>query len=232
MKTRILFFSFLLISFSAHAQTLSGVVSLQGDIPAQQELNMKADSNCAAHYGDEDVYNPQVLVDDSRHLKNVFVYLKSGVQPQNFEKPAEKVVLDQKGCLFEPRVFGLRTGQALEMTNSDETLHNVHAQPEKQKRFNIGLPMQGMKMSRSFDKEEVMVTIKCDVHPWMRAYAGVLDHPFFAVTDEHGYFAINDIPPGIYEVEIWHELFGRQTREVILQDETQTADFVFQTDAV
>lgn len=206
---------------------ISGTVRFEGALPAAQELNMNADPSCVAFHNGEDVYNPQALVDADGGLKNVFVYIKSGLTEKDYPLPEESVVLDQRGCLFEPRVAGIRAGQSLEMINSDETLHNVNAQAEKQKRFNIGLPMQGMKMTRSFKEEEVMVTIKCDVHPWMRAFVGVLKHPFFAVTGETGAFRIEGLNPGIYEIEIWHELFGRQTREVILKEDGLTEDFIY-----
>lgn len=216
----------LLLSAPLYAEKLSGVVTFEGTAPDPKSLRMNADPNCAEHYDGEDVYDPQVVLSETGGLKNVFVYLKAGVSG-DYAAPEDSVVLDQKGCLFTPRVLGLRVGQSLEMINSDPTLHNVHAQAKTQKRFNVGLPVQGMKMSRSFNKEEVMVTIKCDVHPWMRAYAGVLEHPFFAVTDENGAFEISDIPAGIYEVEIWHEVFGRQSREVILKDAPEQLDFTY-----
>lgn len=220
-------FSMLFIGTVCQAAVISGTIRFEGEAPAAQELNMAADPNCLEFHGGEDVFNPQVLVGEQGGLKNVFVYIKKGVPEDVQPVPDASVVLDQKGCLFEPRVAGIRAGQNLEMMNSDETLHNVNAQAEKQKRFNIGLPMQGMKMTRSFKETEVMVMIKCDVHPWMRAYVGVLKHPYFDVTGLSGSFEIEGLDPGIYEIEIWHEVFGRQTREVVLKDESLTEDFVY-----
>jgi plastocyanin len=114
----------------------------------------------------------------------VFVYVKDGLGNYVFDTPTESVKIDQQNCRYHPHVFGLRVGQVLEIVNSDSTLHNIHATPKGNAEFNTGQPIQGMKTNHTFTQKEVMVPFKCDVHGWMNAYVGVLDHPYFAVSDE------------------------------------------------
>ena len=106
----------------------------------------------------------------------------------------------------------MRVGQPIEIINSDPTLHNIHAMPKANSEFNTGQPMQGMKTKHTFTAKEVMVPFKCDVHGWMNAYVGVLDHPYFAVTGEDGKFALKGLPPGTYTIEAWHEKLGAHDR--------------------
>ena len=118
-------------------------------------------------------------------LANVFVYVKDGLG-NYVVRHADRVrsTIDQKDCRYHPHVFGMRVGQPLEIVNSDPTLHNIHALPKGNTEFNTGQPIQGMKTTHTFTAKEVMVPFKCDVHGWMNAYVGVLDHPYFAVTDD------------------------------------------------
>ena len=175
---------------------------------------MSIDKACVAGAGP----NPQsdaVLIGADGGLKNVFVYVKEGLDAAySFDIPATAVVLDQKGCIYTPRVLGIRAGQALTVLNSDETLHNVHAIPMANQEFNSGMPFKDTKLTKTFTVPEVMVRFKCDVHPWMGAYVGVTAHPFFAVTDASGAFEIKGLPPGTYTIEAWHERFGRRTSTV------------------
>jgi uncharacterized protein (DUF2141 family) len=126
-------------------------------------------------------------------------------------------------------VFGIQVGQPLEIKNSDATLHNVHSLSTKTPQFNLGMPIQNMKLKKAFTAPEVMVKIKCEVHPWMSAYAGVLDHPFFAVSGDDGTFTIKNLPPGEYTIEAWHQKYGSQTQKVTVaaDGDAKTADFSF-----
>jgi plastocyanin len=173
-----------------------------------------------------------VLVASDGSLKNAFVYVKDGIDPAYaFPIPSETVVLDQKGCIYTPRVVGVRAGQTLEILNSDPTVHNVHAVPMANQEFNTGQPFQGMRHRQVFTVPEVMVRFKCDVHGWMAAYVGVVTHPFFAVTDEAGRFELKGVPPGTYTIEAWHEKFGRLTEKVTIADrQSQPVAFTFTPD--
>jgi plastocyanin len=204
--------------------TISGRAVFTGAAPAVETLKMTTDKACVAAAGP----NPQsdaVLIAADGGLKNVFVYVKQGLDPAySFEMPASPVVLDQKGCIYTPRVVGVRAGQPFEVLNSDDTLHNIHALPMANQDFNTSLK----KISRTFTVPEVMVRFKCDVHPWMAAYVGVVAHPFFAVTDASGAFELKGVPPGTYTLEAWHERFGTRTLGVTIDPKgSQTATFSF-----
>jgi len=187
---------------------------------------MNADPNCAALHN-EPVKAETVIVNDNGTLRNVFVYVKEGVEGKTFEVPQTAVTIDQKGCQYHPHVFGIQIGQAFEIINSDATLHNIHSLAEKSKQFNLGMPIQGMKLNKKFDQPEIMVKLKCDVHPWMSAYVGVLPHPFFSVTGTNGTFEIKDLPSDEYTIEAWHEKYGTQVQQVTVGEGAASVDFTF-----
>ena len=187
---------------------------------------MNSDPNCKP---DGAAATEQVVVTDGA-LQNVFVYVKDGLGNLRFPVPATAVTLDQKGCRYTPHVLGIQVGQPLEVLNSDATLHNVHAVAETNREFNTGQPIQGMKHTHTFTTQEVMVPFKCDVHGWMTAFVGVLDHPFYAVTGSDGRFELKGLPPGTYTIEAWHETLGAQTQEVTIgEKETKDVPFSFET---
>jgi plastocyanin len=155
-----------------------------------------------------------VLVGPGNGLQNVFVYVKDGLGDRTFQAPTTPVVLDQQGCKYMPHVFGAQVGQPVLIKNSDGTLHNVHAVPKVNAEFNFGQPLKGMETKRTFDKPEIMVPFRCDVHGWMAAYGGIVPHPFFAVTAADGTFEIKGLPAGTFTIETWHEQFGLQMQTV------------------
>jgi hypothetical protein len=201
---------------TATAGDVKGVVNLDGVAPKNETLKMNADPVCVKQAQGPQLSETYVVGDDGKTLGNVFVYVKDGLGTYVFDTPTEKATIDQKECRYRPHVFGMRVNQPLEILNSDPTLHNIHAMPKANTEFNNGQPIQGMKMTHTFDKKEVMVPFKCDVHGWMNAYVGVLDHPYFAVTDKDGKFELKSLPPGTYTIEAWHEKLGTQTASVTL----------------
>jgi plastocyanin len=157
----------------------------------------------------------------------VFVYIKDGLGNKYlFDTPTEPVDLDQKGCMYHPHVVGVRVGQPLRVINSDQTMHNVHGMPQTNREFNKSQPITGQKDSFTFTAPEVMIPFKCDVHGWMNAYVGVVNHPYFAVTGHGGTFALRSVPPGTYTVEAWHEKLGRQQKSVTV-GEKEKKEIVF-----
>lgn len=199
----------------ATAAKITGKIAFEGTPPANAVINMTSDAACAAGNKGE-VTTDSILVDNGG-LQNVFVYIKDGLGNKYlFDTPTDPVVLDQKGCHYSPHVVGLRATQPLQVVNSDSTLHNVHAMPEKNVEFNQGQPVPGMKNSVTFNVPEVLIPFKCDVHSWMRAYVGVVSHPYFAVSGKGGTFELRTIPPGTYTIEAVHEKLGRQTQTVTL----------------
>ena len=204
---------------------ISGKVTVEGDVPEAEVIRMNADPVCVRETSGDQL-TEFFLLGEEGALGNVFVYVKEGVSGK-FDPPPT-VTMDQKGCRYTPHVFGVQVGQTLTIVNSDPTLHNVHALPVSNEEFNMGQPVQGMKLDRTFTAEEVMVPFKCDVHGWMNAYVGVLSHPFFAVSGEGGSFSIDNLPAGDYVVEAWHEKLGTQTQNVTVGDgEKQEISFTF-----
>lgn len=207
---------------------VTGRVVFTGAPPPVSVIRVGIDQVCAQTIG-ANVQSQAVLIGKDGALENVFVYVKDGLDSSySFDIPTTPVTLDQKGCRYTPRVFGVRAGQPIDIINSDATLHNVHAIPMMNQEFNQGEPAQGARMERTFTVPEVMVRFKCDVHAWMTAYVGVMANPYFAVTGADGQFAIKGLPPGTYTLEAWHEKFGTQTAKVtIAAHQTQTASFSF-----
>jgi plastocyanin len=213
---------------TATAGSVSGVVNIDGAVPANEAIKMNADPVCIRENKTPQFQETYLVSSDGKTLGNVFVYVKDGLGNYVFDTPTAAATIDQKECRYHPHVFGMRVGQPLEIVNSDPTLHNIHAMPKGNSEFNNGQPIQGMKMTHTFDKPEVMVPFKCDVHGWMNAYVGVLPHPYFAVTKDDGKFELKDLPPGTYTIEAWHEKLGPMTQSVTLgAKETKQITFSF-----
>ena len=205
--------------------SVSGSITFTGTPPERQQLNL--DRECQELRSDP-ARTQTVVVNDNGALQWVFVYVKEGLGDASFAVSDEPVTLDQRGCMYEPHVLGIQAGQTLKILNSDPLLHNIHALPEENRPFNFGMPTAGQERDQSFRVPEVMVRIKCDVHPWMEAWAGVTEHPFHSVSAEDGSFSIDNLPAGDYVIEAWHEEFGTQTQNVSVQDgESATLDFSF-----
>jgi hypothetical protein len=200
----------------ATAGSVKGVVTLNGTAPKNEPIRMNADPVCLKQAKGEQFQETFKVGADGKSLGNVFVYVKDGLGNYAYDPPSGGVTLNQEGCHYTPHVFGIRVGQPLEILNSDPTLHNIHALPKANQEFNNGQPIQGMKTSHTFTAKEVMVPFKCDVHGWMNAYVGVLDHPYFAVTDAEGKFELPNLPPGTYTIEAWHEKIGPTTQSVTI----------------
>ena len=170
----------------------------------------------------------KVVVNENTTLLNVFVYVSKGLEGKKFDVPAEAAVLDQVGCIYTPKVLGVMAGQKIKVLNNDGTLHNVHPKPKVNKEFNLAMP-KFMKMKEiPLDQPEVMVPVKCDVHPWMSGHIGVTSHPFHAVSDESGSFTLKGVPAGSYTVTAWHEVFGTKSGDVtVAASGSVTADFSY-----
>ena len=211
---------------TATAATLSGRILYEGTAPQNLSIRMAADPVCIRENKDGATFETYMVNDGG--LENVFVYVKDGLADYQFDVPTEAVKLDQKGCRYLPHVFGVRAGQPIEVSNSDPTLHNVHAMPAVNRELNIGQGVQGQKNTMTFTAREVMVPFKCDVHGWMNAYAGVMDHPYFAVSANGGRFELKGLPPGTYTIEAWHEKLGTQTQSVTVgEKEKKEISFTF-----
>ncbi len=189
---------------------VEGSVAFTGAVPAPDKWTGTAE--CAG------LHEPTiqlVRVKDGK-LADAFVYVKSGLPEGDYEAPTQPVKVGQKGCEFSPRVFGARLGQPITFGNDDNTQHNVQGPLSA----SVAQLARGQVGTTSIDDVKVMATLTCSMHSWMRAYAGVLDHPFFAVTDEDGRFVIDRLPEGDYTLGAWHEKLG--TTEVKVKVEGAT----------
>ena len=202
--------------------SISGRVALTGTAPPAPRSLKPSFPDCArfAGVGPPD---PALVVSKQGGIREAFVWIKDGLPPGRYPVPAEPVTLDQKACDFVPRVIGVRAGQPVRLVNSDPMLHNTNGASA----FNVPLLAGDAKgQLRKFARPGVMTNITCDVHGWMRAYAGVVAHPFFAVTGEDGSFSIAGLPAGSYTVEVWQERLGRKSQQVTVGDaEAKTVDF-------
>ncbi len=217
---------------AATAGEVKGVVSLDGMAPKNEAIRMNADPVCIREAKGPQAQESYMVGSDGKSLANVFVYVKDGLGSFSYDPPTDMAKIDQRECRYHPHVFGVRVGQPIEIINDDPTLHNIHAVPKVNSEFNNGQPIQGMKMTHVFDKPEVMVPFKCVRHGWMNAYVGVLDHPYFAVTDAAGSFDIKNLPPGTYTIEAWHEKLGTmQAKVTVGAKETKDVPFTFKAAA-
>ena len=193
------------------AAQVVGRVSVAGrfEIPEALKVNKNRDF-CGSK-----VPNESLLVAPDGGLQNAIVTIRGSRRNPNGSQ-LRQIVLDNKNCAFVPRVQVASPGSEILLLNSDPILHNVHARLGAKTLFNVGLP-QWRTVKKRLD-EEGLIRIHCDVlHTWMSAYILVTSTPYFAVTDGNGEFAIEGIPAGSYEVNIWHEKLGTQSRKMTLK---------------
>ena len=193
--------------------SVTGAIAYTGTPPAPKKIDTSADPACGSK-------NPNLSTEDNvvtnGKLANVFVYIKEGttadgkkIAEYTFTTPSTPVALDQNGCHYRPHVLGAMVKQDIQITNSDPTTHNIHFTPKSNPDWNQSQPNGAPPLMHKVSQSEVLVPVKCNQHPWMKSYIGVLKHPFFAVSAEDGTFTIKGVPPGTYTVVAWHE--GGQT---------------------
>ncbi len=207
---------------------ITGTVNFRGQKPVLRPINMGKDSVCATlHTGP--VYPQDGQVNSNGTLPYAFVYVKESSATLPSKPPSTPVVLTQKGCWYEPHVMGIMVGQPFEVLNLDPTTHNIHVLSKTNHPWNVTQEPGSPSVVRRFKYQEVMIPIRCNVHPWMKAYIGVLKNPFYAVTGKEGSFTLKGLPPGEYTIEVWTALFGTHERRVTVRaGETTTADFTFE----
>lgn len=210
------------------ASSISGTVTFAGKAPNLRPLTMDADPVCAKKHSGP-VPNEMLVLGNGNTMGNIMVWVSKGLPAgKTWPAPKTPVVLDQNGCQYKPHVMGIMVGQPYKIVNSDGLLHNIHTLPKINKSFNKGMPATLKEATTSFDKEEPVFQIKCDVHPWMNAYIAVFNHPFYSVTSSDGKFTISGLDPGTYEITAWHEKLGTQTASVTVgANDKKTQDFKF-----
>src|SRR5271156_1492228 len=197
------------------AGSVTGTIRYKGRRPVRKQIDMSEEPACVeAHHGK--AYDESLVVSKSGALANAFIYVKSGLEGKTFAIPAVPVTIDQSGCWFRPRVLGIQTGQVLKVINSDPVTHNIHPMAEVNREWNHSQGAGDPPLARKFLKPEIMIRVKCNIHSWMHAFIGVVDHPYFAVTGTDGTFEIRNIPPGDYQIEVWTETLGTQERKITI----------------
>jgi plastocyanin len=209
----------------ATAATISGTVTLTGAAPKMAKIDMTQDPACKGMNMAENV------VDDGGKLSNVFVYVKSGLGDRTFGVPADPVTIDQSGCKYHPHVLGVMAGQTIKIVNSDPTTHNIHPTPADNREWNESQPPQAPAIEKNFAREEIMLPVKCNQHPWMKMYVNVVKSPFYAVTGPDGKFEIKGLPPGDYTIAFVQEKLGTQEQKVtVAAKDNKTVDASFKAE--
>jgi hypothetical protein len=204
---------------------VSGTVTVAGGSPRRKPIRMDADPACAALHA-EQVLSDTLVRDAENRARWAFVRVKAGLEGRTFAPPALPVMLAQVGCRFEPHVLGVQVGQPLVIVNQDPLLHNIHAHSFVNHAFNFAQPLRGLEETKTFTAPE-MIPIRCDVHPWMSAWVAVVEHPYYAVTDGMGAYALPALPPGRYLVEAWHEACEAVSKEIeVTAGDAIVLDFV------
>ncbi len=189
--------------------SVAGTIAYTGTPPAPKKIDTSADPVCSKE--SPNLTTEDAVIKDGK-VANVFIYVKDGtladgtkIGDYSFDPPSQPVTLDQHGCHYRPHVLGIQTNQKLMVTNSDPTQHNIHPTPKNNPEWNQTQPNGAPPIEKTFARAEVLIPVKCNQHPWMKAYIGVLKHPFFGVSGEDGAYSIKGLPPGTYTVAAWRE---------------------------
>jgi plastocyanin len=206
----------------ATAATVSGTVKYDGTAPKAAKIDMSQDPAC------QGANTAENLVVVGGNLENVFVYVKDGLGNRTFDVPTQPVTLDQSGCRYKPHVLGVMAGQTVKINNDDPTTHNIHPTPKDNREWNESQAPKAPALEKSFAREEIMLPVKCNQHPWMRMFVNVVKSPFYAVTGPDGKYEIKGLPPGDYTLAFVHEKLGEQDQKVTLAPkDTKTVDASF-----
>jgi plastocyanin len=202
--------------------SLSGTVKFEGTAPKGSKIDMSQDPACKG------TNTAETMVADNGKLANVFVYVKDGLGDRTFDVPATAVTIDQSGCKYHPHVLGVMAGQNIEIKNDDMTTHNIHPTPAANREWNESQPPQTAPLQKSFAREEIMLPVKCNQHPWMKMYINVVKSPFYAVTGPDGKYEIKGLPPGDYTLAFVQEKLPEQDVKVTLAaKDSKTIDASF-----
>jgi plastocyanin len=195
----------------AAAGTIKGTIRLAGGAVEVKKLKVTVDQGVCGTIKDAE----DLVVSADMGIRNVVVSLLTP-PPKAQWSAAPPVQTDQKQCVFVPRVIVVPAGGTVEFLNSDRLLHNLHSASTDNPTFNRTQP-KGRTIPIAFRKPET-IRIDCDLHPWMRAWVVVAEHPFYAVTNDRGEFALESVPPGTYTLQVWHESLGVVKKDVAMSD--------------
>jgi len=225
LLTPILLGIFAITSAAAGAGGITGKVTLEGQLLKAKTINMSSEPGCAKLYSTPPT-TEDVVVGPGGGLKNVVVYVSAGA-PKQTGPAAQPVSVTQKGCRFAPHVVAMQVNQEVRVINEDATTHNIHPLPTINREWNKAQPPGTPPLQETFAREE-FISVKCNIHSWMHSYFVVLKTPYYFVSNENGAFTLERLPPGKYTLSAWHEVYGKQSQEVIISgDETQAVNFTF-----
>jgi plastocyanin len=212
---------------ATQAGSVSGKIRFTGKVPPRKPIDMSGEPACVeAHKGK--AYEESLVVGAGGSVANAFVYVEKGLEGKLFPTPSSPVVIDQHGCWFRPHVLGIQTGQVLQVVNSDPVTHNIHPMGQVNREWNHSQGPGDEPIDRKFLKSEIMVPVKCNIHSWMHAYLGVLDHPYFAISKDDGTFSIANLPRGTYTLAVWQEKLGTERQQVtVTPGQVSVAGFTF-----
>ena len=211
------------------AGSVSGTVRLQGNPPSRRQINMSGVPNCNKQHSSP-ALTEEVVPGNDGTLQNVIVYLKGDLSSYAFKVPESSAKLDQNGCIYKPHVISLMVGQPLEVTNSDQATHNIHSLAKANRPRNDSQSPGTAPIIQSFSHQEIAIQVKCNVHPWMKAYVAVFSNPYFQVTGEDGSFEIKNVPPGEYKLLAWHEMYGTSEKAItVAPNESKAITITFKT---
>ena len=206
--------------------SVTGTVKFTGVALKGTRIDMSFDPNCAKAHPTP-ATTQEVVVGPGGGLEFAVVYVSDGLNGRTFDPPTQPVVLEQKGCVYQPRVIAVQANQKLDVKNDDSTSHNIHPMPVNNREWNKTQP-PNVPIEESFAREEVAIPVKCNIHPWMRGYIAVFKHPFFAVTDKDGNFDLKNLPAGTYTITAWHEKLGTQIQKITVgAGENPKVNFAF-----
>ncbi len=213
---------------SSATVTLTGIVKLEGTAPKPTPISMAKEPTCAKMHT-VPAMTEEVITDENGALQNAVVYVAEGLPDSvSGSPPSESAVIDQKACTYHPHVIAIQANQKIRVVNSDQTSHNIHPLPRFNREWNKSQPPGQPPFEESFAREEIAIPVKCNVHPWMRAYIAVMRNPYFAVTGKEGTFEITRIPAGTYTISAWHEKYGTTSQTVSIgANEKKTITFTF-----
>jgi plastocyanin len=209
---------------SATAGSVTGTIKLDGAAPAMHNINMSAEAYCMSKHPTP-VKDESVVTGPGGVLANAVVYIQEDMSKYSFTAPSDPAKIDQQGCQYHPHVVGMMAGQTLQVTNSDQTTHNIHPVPKDNKEWNMSQAPGTAPLMEVFSRPENAILVKCNVHPWMKSYMFVFKNPYFSVTGPDGKFSITNLPPGTYTIVAWQEQFGNTTGTVTIgPKESKTVD--------
>lgn len=207
---------------------INGRVTYEGTPAKPKTIDMSKEPNCAKQYTDP-AKTETAVMGSNNSLENVVVYISAGVPDETAPASKAPAQMEQKGCRYVPHVAVMQVGQELRILNDDPTLHNVYGLAKANPPWNRSQTQGAPPIVEKFTKAE-FISVKCNVHPWMRSVVAVLATSHYALTQDGGGFTLPDLPPGKYTVTAWHESYGAQSQSVTIEkSETKTVNFVFKS---